>query len=68
MPGSKFSGLQKLVALSVITLIALIAVSTVPLPVMMMTCGGSGSARRCLSVSRPSISGMTMSTNATSNA
>src|SRR2546428_9676237 len=29
MPGSKFSGLQKLVALSVITLIALIAVSQI---------------------------------------
>ena len=35
---------------------------------MMMTCGGSGSARRCLSVSRPSISGITMSSSATSNA
>ena len=39
----------------------MIAVSTVPLPVMMMTCGGSASARRCLSVSSPSISGMMMS-------
>jgi len=47
---------------------ALIAVSIVPLPVMMMTSGGSTSARTCLSTSRPSSSGITMSSSATSYA
>jgi hypothetical protein len=49
-------------------LIAVIAVSMVPLPVMMMTSGGVGSSRIWRSTSSPSTSGMTMSRRATSNA
>jgi hypothetical protein len=45
---------------------ALMAVSIVPLPVMMMTSGGDGSSRTWRNTSRPSSSGMTMSRSATS--